>query len=297
MPLWNRTIDFSFRGWLVLSVFTGALVLAWTVIFALRVSHAPLRCRSGFVELEARCCAPGQGISGGECVGTPSLCPAPYQTTPDGCVLPPTRILLAGGSVTLGPTDWDSAESVERIALSVRSFFIDQSEVDHHRYETCVKAGVCTTSLLKHEPGTPQTEVTADQAQTFCRFAGGRLPTVAEWIFSASGTKTRRFPWGPHGLVCRRAVFGLNSGPCATQGTSAELPGMRPDGQSPDGVLDLSGNVAEWALDPQGQPSVRGGSFRSKSAGELKTWAAGRPRVGDDVGFRCVYETSAQAGP
>jgi formylglycine-generating enzyme required for sulfatase activity len=57
---------------------------------------------------------------------------------------------------------------------------------------------------------------------------------------------------------------------------------------TPDGVLDLAGNVAEWTREPQ-RYVARGGSYRSHSASELKTYAAEVSGVRPDIGFRCAY--------
>ena len=214
--------------------------------------------------------------------------------TKEGCLLPPRRISVPGGSVTLGPTDWDSAEIVERTTLSVRPFLIDRTEVTQARFLQCVEAGGCAAIPPGPEPGAPVRNVSLEQAAAYCSFEGGRLPTPAEWTFAATGQSGRRFPWGAHGLVCRRASFGLSDGPCAEGGAAPELPGMRPDGQTPEGIFDLAGNVAEWAVSPKGKPSVHGGSFASKLAGQLKVWARSKPVARPEVGFRCVYD--AQPG-
>ena len=107
-----------------------------------------------------------------------------------------------------------------------------------------------------------------------------------------AGAAARRFAWGSSGLVCRRAAFGLSTGPCARQ-DQPELAGSRPDGASPEGVLDLIGNVAEWTSEPGGGFAARGGSYRSTAAAELKSWAV---EAGGDggakslhIGFRCAY--------
>jgi hypothetical protein len=102
------------------------------------------------------------------------------------------------------------------------------------------------------------------------------------------GSDARRFPWGGTGLVCRRAAYGLAAGPCADGATGPELAGSRPDGATPDGALDLSGNVAEWTREGRGYVA-RGGSFRSTSAAELKSFAAETAGVRLDIGFRCAY--------
>jgi hypothetical protein len=81
----------------------------------------------------------------------------------------------------------------------------------------------------------------------------------------------------------------LTSGPCAEGGIAPDLAGQHPDGKTPDGIADLSGNVSEWAMDEAGRASVHGGSFRSKNAGDLKVWSTQKSVPSDDVGFRCVY--------
>jgi formylglycine-generating enzyme required for sulfatase activity len=86
-------------------------------------------------------------------------------------------------------------------------------------------------------------------------------------------------------------VFGLVDGPCARGADGPEVAGFRPDGNSPEGVADLAGNVAEWVREPEGNAQAFGGSFRSALAGGLKSWAGqARDDTADDVGFRCVYQ-------
>ena len=75
------------------------------------------------------------------------------------------------------------------------------------------------------------------------------------------------------------------------------MAGARPDGATPEGVLDLSGNVAEWTTERDPSPLARGGSFRSVAATDLKSWAseAAAPRA-RHVGFRCAYDRTGVAG-
>lgn len=292
MSNWDRKLDLGFRGWKWATGALGLSAIFWVVLWGTNARKEPARCSPGFTPIDARCCAPGQGSSAGQCVGVPNSCPAPFllmkEPTP-GCVHPEARVLIDGGSVTLGPTDWDSVEVVEKHTVAVRTFSIDQIEVTAHRYGKCVADGLCDPLPSGMEPGQPVTGLSAPMAQKFCASVAGRLPTPAEWVYAASGTEGRRFPWGPHGLVCRRVAFGLADGPCAEDGISPDLAGQRPDGVTPEGVADLAGNAAEWAMDEAGRVSVHGGSFRSKNAGELKVWSTGRPIASDEVGFRCVY--------
>ncbi len=279
----------SFRGWLVIALFLATLLVTWAAVLGERQRSFPHRCPSDFMDLQLRCCAPGQSLASGACVGAPDDCPPPFEHTATGCFLPSKKIALPRGTVTLGPTDWDSSELVERRSFTEGPFEIDRSEVSYRDFSLCVQAGRCQPAPPSLEPGRPVTSVTIEQADHYCRFVGGRLPTPEEWIYAASGANTRRFPWGSHGLVCRRASFGLSEGPCAQGGTKPELPGMRPAGSTPEGLFDMAGNVAEWTKDAQGRSSVHGGSFRKKAASSLKVWSVSLAQAADDIGFRCLY--------
>src|SRR6185503_21054203 len=101
----------------------------------------------------------------------------------------------------------------------------------------------------------------------------GALPSRDQLAFAAAGQTGRRYAWGDTGAVCRRAAWGLASGPCAEGASGPEIAGAHPDGASPEGVLDLAGNVAEWsAPDRADAPvaEVRGGSFADGAASALR---------------------------
>lgn len=281
-------------GVLVAAAMAGIALLAWVLLLGSQMRNPPAFCHEGLAQLGPRCCAPGQAVSAGKCVGVPDACPPPFdlftEPTP-GCVLPAEKIKLPGGSVSIGPTEWDTPQITERRTIAVRSFSLDRAEVTVQRYRECEQAGMCPLRTTSEEPGRPMVGLTPADAETYCAFVGGRLPTSEEWIFAAMSPTGRRYPWGPHGLVCRRAAFGLAAGPCAEGGPGAgpELAGARPDGATPEGIYDLAGNVAELTRSANGKISVRGGSFRSKRAAELKGFAPGSRYEPREIGFRCAY--------
>jgi hypothetical protein len=56
-------------------------------------------------------------------------------------------------------------------------------------------------------------------------------------------------------------------------------------------MLDLVGNVAEWVVERRGRFTARGGSFRSRQATELKTWASEEQETAaPHIGARCAYD-------
>jgi formylglycine-generating enzyme required for sulfatase activity len=271
-----------------LAVFAAVASVVVTVAAALGDRQGPARCPEGLSAQGARCCGLGQRVSAGRCVGKPLACAATQTLTPDGCVAPPRRVAYPGGKALLGAPDWEGHEARVQTSGNVAPFELDAYEVTIARYQACASAHACDALPSTGEAGEPVRSLTPEQAETFCRFVGGHVPTGSEWVLAAMGRDARRFAWGSTGLVCRRAAYGMLHGPCADDASGPELAGSRPDGESPEGAFDLAGNVAEWTREADGYVA-RGGSFRSTNAGELKSWAAERtgPRV--DVGFRCAY--------
>lgn len=199
---------------------------------------------------------------------------------------PHNRVSIAGGSLKLAPNDWEALGKVAPLTLDVRPFTIDRYEVTIGEWAACAD---CTPHTTTAAPNTPQTRMTATEAQHYCETNGGRLPTIEEWTFAASSAQGYRYPWGQTGLVCRKAVYGMVNGPCGSGATTPSPIGDRDLGTTPSGIHDLCGNVAEWATEGA-RTFAAGGSFRSTLAGQLKVWAreeTTNPR--DDIGFRCVY--------
>lgn len=278
----------------------GALALMSAVSLVVRVAREertdPARCPVGSSSMGARCCCEGQQLRGNHCVGVPVRCPAGMELQRGdrpGCVATVKRIRYSGGVVRVAPSDWEALGVVETRVVEVGPFLLDSTEVTQARWQACADAGACLP-IKWREPGHVVRNVSPQDAAVFCRFDGGRLPTEGEWLFAATGRAENRFPWGPTGLVCRRAVFGLVAGPCARGGDGPELAGLRPDGATAEGVFDLAGNVAEWTLEPDGQYSARGGSYQSRVAAELKSWAVETTQeAASHIGFRCAYDAGA----
>ena len=279
------------------SIVVAAVILVGAAIaIVVRLAEveraAPTRCPAGLLALGSRCCGEGQKLAAGRCIGAPKGCAAGMRATfgaRPGCVAEERRIKVRGGSLQISPSDWEEHQGVGARTLDVQAFSIDSSEVTLLRWQACTSAGTCP-ALREPEPGRPVTAVTPEDADRFCRFSGGRLPSTDEWLMAAAGSSGRRFAWGPNGLVCRRAAFGLVAGPCAEGAEGPELAGARPDGVSPEGLHDLTGNVAEWTRDRDGKYRALGGSYRSKVAAELAIWAVDTGTgAAPHIGFRCAY--------
>ena len=276
------------------AVVAAVALVAGVIALARSRAEPPARCAPGMVALGARCCGEGQHLEGDRCAGRPARCAAGMDVTASGCVAPPRRVRIEGGLLHIGPGDWEAQGVVEPYEVEVAAFEIDALEVTEARWAACAAAGGCPAVALSGEPGRPVTGVTLDEAERFCRWDGGALPTAAELAFAAAGRTGRRYPWGDTGAVCRRAAWGLVAGPCAWGATGPELAGSHPDGASPEGVHDLAGNVAEWATSA-GTAEVRGGSYADGAANALRAWQRRviSPTIRSrQIGFRCARSPS-----
>jgi formylglycine-generating enzyme required for sulfatase activity len=251
------------------------LLAAAIVLVAIGVAVVAGEMRRG--DTEGARCAPAFVANGARCIA------------PVGFPVPDSRVLVPAASIAVGPSDWEAQGQITARTIHVDAFRIDAFEVTR---------GMLDASAS--DPFRAASGVTRSDAAAFCASRGGRLPTEDEWVVAADSAMNppRRYPWGDTGAVCRRAAWGLESGPCASAADGPDTVGSHKDGDSPLGLHDMAGNVAEWVSDEPtlGVGIAKGGSWRSALAAELRVWA--RLEVPPDardarVGFRCVYPASS----
>ena len=216
---------------------------------------------------------------------------------------------VPAGEFLMGATSADSSaddDEKPQHVVYLDAFWIMKTEVTNAQYAQCVAAGACAepgnTRWQDHEYiDHPVVNVGWSQAQTYCVWAGGRLPTEAEWEKAARGADGRRYPWGDAVPDVQRANYGNPNG-----GTTPV--GSYPAGASPYGALDMAGNVWEWvadwydagyyarspAVNPLGPDTgigrvLRGGSW-DYAAGGLRCSSRryGPALRYSNIGFRCA---------
>ena len=220
---------------------------------------------------------------------------------------------IPGGTYMMGSSG-DTAPENETPAheVSVPGFQIYSHEVTNEMYWKCVERHECmypglagTDTMKQFSDETyadyPVIGVDWHMAKDYCEFVGGRLPTEAEWELAARGLDNFTYPWGEALPTCDL----LNMKACITPEHSVPG-GSYPDGRSPYGLYDMSGNVWEWVNDwyaedgygtagsygpNEGEEKVlRGGGYlaRPESVTTTVRQASSPDRAYDDVGFRCV---------
>jgi formylglycine-generating enzyme required for sulfatase activity len=222
-----------------------------------------------------------------------------------------SMVLVPAGEFLMGSWTGDVDEQpMRRVYLD--AFFMDKDQLVVGQYAKFLEAtshsvppewNIMSRAMHKNRP---VVNVGWADAAAYCKWAGKRLPTEAEWEKAARGTDGRLYPWGndpPTPLHANYGKTGSNS-----HGTLAPV-GMLEDGKSPYGIYDMAGNVWEWVSDwygadyyktgplqnPTGPPTgdykvIRGGSWGSGPEG-LR--AAEReihlPSFrGSGTGFRCA---------
>jgi len=221
-------------------------------------------------------------------------------------------VQVPAGPFMMGSSDGDPDEAPER-QVFLKGFFIDRYEVtqdEYLRFAKMTKRQLPRIEVFEDDqskvlkPELAAMSVSWDDAVAYCKWAGKRLPTEAEWEKAGRGEGKRKYPWGDKFMNGVANVDGPEDG-----FKYLAPPGSFEAGRSPYGLHDMTGNVAEWVADtydehyykkggyrdPKGPDEgdlkvVRGGSWREteQNARLSKRFAAKHWRNDITIGIRCA---------
>ena len=216
----------------------------------------------------------------------------------------PGMVRVPGGRFIMGcddAADRACRANETRSKPSLKTFWIDKTEVTVDAYRSCVDKGLCTA------PGTgrdcnwgrsgrgrhPVNCVSWHQATEFCRYMGKRLPSEQEWEKAARGSNGRKYPWGNETASCKYAVIDGEGGDGCGRDSTWPV-GSKTAGVSPYGAFDMAGNVWEWTTDKYRATGsarvVRGGAWNYKAKygrASHRYYRSASNKI-HYLGFRCV---------
>ena len=163
---------------------------------------------------------------------------------PDGGTL----VWVPSGKFMMGSNEGGSDQQpVHEVELD--GFWIGQCEVTNAQYRDFWRAkGRTFRPDNSQGDNHPVVYVTWQEAVDYCEHYGLSLPTEAQWEYAARGPQSLRFPWG-NDWGKRKCCHDNNRGP-----RNRTFPvGSFPQGASPFGALDMTGNVFEWCAEWYGK--------------------------------------------
>lgn len=242
--------------------------------------------------------------------------------SPQGMATIPAGWFLMGSDPRKDRAAGPQEQPQRRVYLD--AFQIDRYEVSNVDYLRFVLAtGADWPQFWREAPFPermalhPVINVSWREADAYCRWAGKRLPTEAEWEKAARGHDGRIFPWGdePAGWIKSNIAHpgskrGFKYPPLANVDRYDR-------GASPYGVYQMAGNVSEWVADWFHPDYYKGGATRNPAGpgtGQDKvfrggSWnedpevarSAGRNSGAPDhrsylIGFRCAKDARVPSG-
>jgi len=164
-----------------------------------------------------------------------------------------TIVYIPAGPFMMGSDKYAIERPLHTVTLD--AYWMDLTEVSNAQYALCEADGACTAPGSVRSNTTaqyygndayaayPMVNITWEQAMNYCLWAGGYLPSEAQWEKAARGDADERpYPWGSSPANPDLANYGGNVGDVMPVGSY-------PLGASPYGLLDMAGNVREWTAD------------------------------------------------
>ncbi len=172
----------------------------------------------------------------------------------------PEMVVIPAGTFQMGSADGGNNEKpIHRVNIS-SPFAMSKYEIRWNEYQHCIDAGVCESELDAGfgKGNRPIINVSWDDAQIYAKWLSKktgkqyRLPSEAEWEYSARAGSTTKYSWG-NNLDCNKAQYdGGSTSDCSSKKSDLSKRGTARVGSfsaNAFGLYDVHGNVREWVQD------------------------------------------------
>lgn len=198
-----------------------------------------------------------------------------------------------------------SGGEVEWVYSKDADVFFTRTEITIAQYRSCIEAGnckcsaklieqkmhtLCNINSLEKKETHPMNCVGFENANSFCEWIDGRLPSPEQWILEFTNGRKWKYPWGDEEPNCERAILELDSSLEVVASEVRRFVGLewgnrngcgigstwpvcsKPKGVSASGLCDMCGNVMEWVLvssefSEKVEPCWVGGGYGSDDCG------------------------------
>jgi serine/threonine-protein kinase len=182
----------------------------------------------------------------------------------------------------------------DKFPVRLPAYYLAVHPVTNRQYQRFVdETGQHKGWWPNEAPDHPAVNVSWDDAQAYCRWAGLRLPMELEWEKGARGVDGREYPWGNgwDQSKCRNWYNGGRNWDNGVREETCEVWSYA-EGASPWGMYQMAGNVREWCED-----RYESGAYGRYKGGDLTAPKSGAGRVVRSASwrnngpeyFRCAY--------
>jgi formylglycine-generating enzyme required for sulfatase activity len=319
----NYSGRFSVSGtgvkWLTISAESPKTPASPTPVPNVRVAVNPAGLEPGRYEGKITIAAPDSDMT-----SSPQIVTVTYTVTPErkqsnsplsNKIDREEYLFIPSGQFKMGCVPGDKLcapdEKQQHSVTLTKSFWMGRNEVQvdsYRRFSKKMPTGPLWDSHWR-TGDLPVVNVTWENARDYCRWAGGRLPTEAEWEYAErAGATDEIYPLNDENSRDKANFYGKKGNDIYEQPAP-----VRKFDPNPFGLYDLAGNVWEWVndfyspdysesrgVDPAGaadgkQHVIRGGSYDSDAKEHLRISIrrkSGKAEMG--IGFRCVLEDTDQ---
>lgn len=200
----------------------------------------------------------------------------------------------------------------------VDDYFIDKYEVTMKSYQACVDYGNCNGDVIRYlqdyfpniSLNDPVHSISYSDANLYCQWRGGYIPSEAEWEYASRGSNSLAFPWGDQFIgdslnFCDSNCQSLKND-LWNDGYEFSAPvTAHPLDISWVGAQGMAGNVSEWTStiysEPNVGPAIRvvKGGYYGSTADQVLLWRRfplSENEIREGVGFRCAKHLEVREG-